>query len=245
MDNLTFLDLAQDALAVIGAIVSAGAVGAAAAWGLFVFFGQRWIENRFAKALAEFQSKKDGELEEIRHKINSLFSRTSKIHEKEFEVLSLVWRKLQIAYGNVNQLVSPGQSMPTLEPLSAAELDELLDHCEFPETAKERIRTASPRDREAAFSEGRSSFLRGLAHKSVVSFQNYVVLNGIFIPEDIQVELENFRAQLHRAIIRYDTGRQFGDLNMRQDSNQIVEELRKQFQDLRRLIQARLRVQEA
>jgi hypothetical protein len=82
---------------VIRTILQMLAVGGGAtvlAYGAFVWLGQRWLEQQFAKDLERFRHEQAKEIEHVRHEINSLFSRVSKIHEREFEVLPAAWQKL-------------------------------------------------------------------------------------------------------------------------------------------------------
>src|SRR5207253_1510705 len=51
------------------------------------------------KGLERFRHEQAKEIEHLRHEINSLFSRVSKIHEREFEVLPAAWQKLHESYG--------------------------------------------------------------------------------------------------------------------------------------------------
>jgi len=57
------------------------------AFAAFKFLASKWIENKFATQLEAHKHEPAKELEELRHRINSAFSRLTKIHEKEFEVL--------------------------------------------------------------------------------------------------------------------------------------------------------------
>jgi len=65
----------------------------------FRFLGKRWIENIFSKNLEKWKHELNKELEQYRYKINALFNRVTKIHEKEFEVLPEAWLKMQDALG--------------------------------------------------------------------------------------------------------------------------------------------------
>lgn len=80
----------------IGKFVLAGGGGAAIAWLMFSRLSDRWLDQRFARRLEEFNHEKTQEIERLRHHIASLFSRISKIHEKEFDVLPTAFLKLGI-----------------------------------------------------------------------------------------------------------------------------------------------------
>jgi cell division protein FtsB len=66
----------------MGRIVAVGGSSAAIAYGLFCWFGKGWLEQQFNKQLERLKHDQQKEIEQLRHQINSLFSRVSKIHEK-------------------------------------------------------------------------------------------------------------------------------------------------------------------
>lgn len=74
---------------------------------IFKLWGENWLNNKFAKNLEDHKAK-----------INSLFSRISKIHEKEFEVLPEAWRKLQEAMGHVSSIAEPLKQYPDLNRMT-------------------------------------------------------------------------------------------------------------------------------
>src|SRR2546428_1300707 len=114
---------------VVGAILKIVAVGggaAALAYGLFVWLGKHWLEQEFAKDLERFRHEQAKEIEHVRHEINSLFSRVSKIHDREFEVLPAAWKKLHESNGRVFQACSALKQYPDLSAMSEDQLKEFL-----------------------------------------------------------------------------------------------------------------------
>jgi hypothetical protein len=57
------------------------------AYKLFQHFGRSWLDQHFKIQLEELKQAKAMEIEHLKYEINSLFSRVSKIHDKEFELL--------------------------------------------------------------------------------------------------------------------------------------------------------------
>ena len=90
----------------IGKVIAYGGGAAAVAHALFTFLGKKWIEHKLNK-----------ELEQVRYRINTLFSRVTKIHEKEFEVLPEAWYKMQDALGRISHFTSLFQQYPDLTQL--------------------------------------------------------------------------------------------------------------------------------
>jgi shikimate kinase len=50
-------------------------------------FGEKWLDAQFAKRLERLKHEQAQEIEGMRRNVQWEFSRISKIHEKEFEVL--------------------------------------------------------------------------------------------------------------------------------------------------------------
>jgi len=76
----------NDILAAIGAIIVAGGGLVAMTFGLFKFFGEKWLNNKFDERLASFKHAQQQEIERLRFRINALMDRTAKLHQWEFEV---------------------------------------------------------------------------------------------------------------------------------------------------------------
>jgi hypothetical protein len=73
--------------------------GVAVAYKAFQKFGEKWLDARFAERLEKLKHEQTKEIEGTRRKVPWEFSRISKIHEKEFEVLPKAWLMLQEARG--------------------------------------------------------------------------------------------------------------------------------------------------
>src|SRR6266699_2625129 len=95
-------------------IIAIGGGAAALAYGLFVWLGKRWLEQHFAKSLERLRHEQAKEIEHVRHEINSLFSRVSKIHDREFEVLPTAWKLLHKSFARAFQACSPLREFPQL-----------------------------------------------------------------------------------------------------------------------------------
>ena len=70
-------------------------------------FGSKWIDKYFSQKLRLFERRQQEIILHQQHQINSLFSRVSKIHEKEYEVLPRVWMLLQDACNQLKSLYNP------------------------------------------------------------------------------------------------------------------------------------------
>jgi len=63
---------------------------------------------------------------DFRYKINTIFNRVLKIHEKEYEVLPEAWAKLQDAKDYISDLVNPFQKYPDFSRLNEAAIRNFL-----------------------------------------------------------------------------------------------------------------------
>ena len=68
-------------------LIAYGGGAVAIAYVVFIFLGKNVVENWFSKRMEAYKNAQAQELEEFKYKINALFNRVTKIHEKEFEVL--------------------------------------------------------------------------------------------------------------------------------------------------------------
>jgi hypothetical protein len=53
--------------------------GAAVAYGLFKFFGEKWLNAKFEEHLATFKHEQQKEIERLRLRINTLTDRTTRL----------------------------------------------------------------------------------------------------------------------------------------------------------------------
>ena len=99
-------------IAVFARFFAVAGGGAVVAYGIFQWLGKAWLAQHFNKQLEQFKADQQKELERVRHEINALFSRISKIHEKEFEVLPKAWQLLHKANGAVLHVAQAMKKFP-------------------------------------------------------------------------------------------------------------------------------------
>jgi len=232
--------------AIFGQLVLTILVATGAAWSVFVWLGKRWIEQKFSKDLEHFRQEQAKELEQLRHSINSAFSRISKIHDREFEVLPRIWRTVRRAHGAVLHLVSPLKEWPDFSSLPPDSFEEFMESSRLGSSARIRVKACeNGKDRLSQYQAEIYWVDLHQAKKVVNSFQNYFVLNRIFIPDEIKAALEDFRILLHKSIISYEDGKDDGDRKLRREASKFVGEIDLKFAELERMIQKRLRYEEA
>ena len=168
----------------IGAIVVAGGGIIGIAYGLFRFLGEKWLEAKFAERLADYKHKHQQELEQLRFKINSMFDRKTKFHQREFEVLPEAWGYLVEAFHRSEGFLSPLQTYPDLDRMKPAHLEEFIRNCELPDWQKDEMRS----EQQKTDYYSKKIFWHRLSDVQKTLRESYVYLrrNGIFLPPEIQ-----------------------------------------------------------
>src|SRR4051812_28368721 len=86
-----FVDLLLKAA---GLLALAGGGAAGLIFGPFRYLADKWLTSKFDQRLKQFKHAQQVEMENLRFKINSLFDRTTKLHQREFEVVPAAWALL-------------------------------------------------------------------------------------------------------------------------------------------------------
>ncbi len=160
-------------------------VAAFFAYGVYVFLGKKWLDNKFSKNFEDFKHQQRLQMEQYCFEINSIFNRVLKIHEKEFEILSELWSRLQISLGKVNILISPLQKVLDLNKMNDAQINEALGKTIFSESEKEEIRNSN--DKNSKYQEFHFRYYLTEVRNSIDEFHNYLVLNKIFLSNELFV----------------------------------------------------------
>jgi hypothetical protein len=179
-------------------VITVGGGAAVIAYGTFTWLGKKWLEGKFAERLEAFKHQQDLQLEQYRYEINALFSRVTKIHEKEFEVLPTAWSKLQDGLGRVAQFTSPLQTYPDLNHMNEAQVEESLAKSDLTESQKEEIRHAV--DKNQAYIKTIFWYDLNDAKKYVADFHNYLLYNKIFLSRALFESFTKFDKMLSNAL---------------------------------------------
>jgi predicted translin family RNA/ssDNA-binding protein len=182
-------------------IASGGA--AAAVIAILRLFGLKWIDKYFSQQLKQFERRQQEIILHQQYQISSLFSRVSKIHEKEYEVLPRAWMLLQDACNELKGLSNPFQTFPDLNRYTPGELAEFLEKSSLKDFQKEEILGQSDK---VAFYRNAMYWIRVKVVCDVIGeFRRFLLYNRIFLSReifslfreievaiiDIQVDLEN------------------------------------------------------
>ena|SRR5450759_5137032 len=136
------LEILEKIAAAIGTLLVAGGTVTALALWLFKLFGERWLSSKFAERLEVFKHDQQKEIEHLRFEISKLLDRTTKLHQREFEVLPRTWALLTKCYHTVRGVTSSLQTYPDISHMSAAHLEEFLSKCPLQNWQKDELRNA-------------------------------------------------------------------------------------------------------
>ncbi len=226
----------------VGAVAAVGGSSAAIAYALFRWLGAKWLDQHFNKRLEEMKHEQQIELERLKHEINSLFSRVSKIHEKEFEVLPQAWNLLQQAHGAVFGVASPLKQYPEFSKMSEQQFEEFVGASRLAEYQKTELRAST--DRLKYYQQKIIWVDLGEARKAQIALNNYLAVNSIFMTEELRQQFKKINQALDSVIIGQEIGNQ-GHSEMLRASSKTLGEISGMFNEIESAVQKRLRYEEA
>lgn len=199
-------------LSFIGKVVAYGGGGAAVAYTVFIFFGKKWLENKFAQKLQEYKHAQSKEIEELKFRINSLFSRVSRIHEKEIEILPEAWYKLNDTLSSLRRLVSLLQTYPDINSMSPDRLNEFISESELPGSQKKELLDSADKNK---YYQDVIFFHELKAAKQVFfDFHYYIENNRVFLSSDLKEQFGKIDDLIWEALVNRETAKQTDDHKM-------------------------------
>ncbi len=183
-------------------LIAYGGGAVAIAHVVFIFLGKNVVENWFSKRMEAYKNAQAQELEEFKYKINALFNRVTKIHEKEFEVLPKAWELLQNALGQIGRMASPLQSYPDFTWMSETEFQEFLETTKLRKHEKEGL--ASAPDKNKFYQE--KIFWHELydARSRINDLHNFLLYDKIFLSKDLFEQFGKIDTMLFEAVLETD-----------------------------------------
>jgi hypothetical protein len=220
-----------------------------------VFFAARtyiegWIRKRFdaqlkameqahARHLQDMQFTHDHEIERIRETVQATFSRISKVHEKEFEVLPKMWSMLHLAHGAAHALVVGSEPAPNFEALNDEEsLMAVLDVKEFSAIQKNAVRQSSDQMKTYLDIVRLKNIHRGKTAQ--IAFNNYILENQIFLSVELADMMHELSLAYAVGIAHFESGHAHGQYKMVNEGCDSITRTGPRLQEVRRAIQKRL-----
>jgi hypothetical protein len=192
----------------LGALVVAGGGIAAICYGILKFFGEKWLNAKFEERLAAYKHAQQQELERLKFKINTLMDRTTKLHQREFDVIPEAWAALFSADVAVRSFASPFQEYPDVGRMTEARLEEFLKSTPLTDWQKDELRAA--RDKHRTYVD--AIFWHNAAQRKNTyrKFSTYLKKNGIFIPEPLKSKFTEISDMLWDAIVEHEANTEHG-----------------------------------
>jgi hypothetical protein len=255
----------MDSSALLKLIVSAGvgAVGGVAAvLGLSRWLGEVWLgrilekekakhakdleglKAGFSQELEQFKHGQQKELEQVRHDMNTAFSRISKIHDKEFEILPRAWQLLQEANGAVFNVVKALKQFPDFSRMSEPQFEEFLKACRLADFKKNELRDA--KDRDECYSEALFWLELDDAKKARTELNNYLAVNSIFMTENLRQQFSEINRALAELVISEEVAHGQGySAEIQKSISENLDKISERFDKIEQAVQKRLRYEEA
>jgi hypothetical protein len=237
---MSSVGLWQGIMTAIWQILPSSAVATVLAFGLFRLLGRKWIEGKFAERLEAYKHAQNKELEDVRFKINSIFNRLVKLHDKEFEVLPVAWGNLNEARQAILGCMSGFRQDPDLDALSSEELEEFLSWRErLTEADKTRIRQSAKKLDE--YIKINRWVQIGVAREAFSEFHSHIVKNRIFLDQKIREKFDRADNVMWKIWVSRRIGEQYGGMDAVlqnfSDNKGEIETLLKQIEEI---LQSRL-----
>jgi hypothetical protein len=191
----------------IGAFILAGGGLGAICFALFKFFGEKWINAKFEERLAAYKHIQQQELERLKLKINTLMDRTTKLHQREFDVIPEVWSRLNHANVAVRSFIAPFQQYPDFKRMSERHLEEFLEGSLLAGWQKEELKEAS--DQNSYYQKAIYWHHAARAREAYREFSTYLMQNGIFIPEPLKSKFTDISDLLWDALVEHEANEEY------------------------------------
>jgi hypothetical protein len=228
----------------VWAVLAVGGTAAALAYGLFVWLGRSWIEHKFSQQLQQFRHEQAAELERLRHEISRTYSRITKIHEREFAALPRAWELLVVAHGRAMHLAFPLKEIPDFRRLSPSQIEECVASAGLKPNAAARIRDAE--DKSKAWLDAKFWADLDEALRAQRDLHNYVGLNWIFMTDELRDGFLSVDKTLKSALLDLEESWSTPPGTVRRsESFRTIKALESTVEGLGRLVQRRLRYEDA
>ncbi len=225
-------------LTIVGKIVLWGGGLSLVVYQVFKRLASRWLDAKFDKRLQDLKHQHGKEIEQLRFKISALLDRTTKLHQREFEVLPEAWSKLNDGYWEVRVLVASVQSDPDINGMPEPLQEEFISTCELSEWQKAEVREAE--DKNKRYQKYIVWHYLGKAEDKIRDTHICLRKNGIFLSDDIRAKFAEIDDLIwkvfrdHRMNVEHELERperKLIDQFLRDDGDKLMKELEQLVHD--------------
>lgn len=172
---------------------------------LFRYLGAKWLEGKFSEKLEAYKHAQNKELERVKYEMNSLFDRSSKIRQYEYETLPETWRQLVEAFYHARDLTSGLRQYVDISRMTDDRLRVLLERQDFlPHEIEDVMISHNRLDIYQKIIDARHF---NSANDKVFEFRIRLKKYGIFINRPLEQKLEQLDDLINSAMIEMDLGR--------------------------------------
>jgi hypothetical protein len=228
----------------LAALAFTGAGAAGVAYWIFRTLGKGWLDAHFAKDLEATKAANVRESERLKADLGRYADRASKFHAREYEVLPEAWGLMNRAFGACHSAIASFQQYADLDKMTGPQLEAWFEGSGLETYQKDEIRAAGRKnDKLVGFLTWKQI---GDAERAVAEFQNYVIIQGVFIDEDLAEKMAEAGRQMRRALINrsmVERTKGFsspGQTDFWQESNNELEPVGKWVQEVKETIRMRL-----
>ncbi len=209
----------------------------------FRFVLPKWVENSFQKQIESFKHENKVEIEDLKLKINTLSNRITKSYEKEFEILSELWEKLQNTLGITLSFTSPLQKSPDFDKMSPEQLNSYLEKSELQDFQKTELLNSS--DKVEYYNDIMFWYNLQNSQEHSNEFHNYLLRHKIFVQPDLFNKLQELDTILRESLTMKQIAEESADRKMGDDAYKKIRDDAQPLRDLiGKLIQKRLHITE-
>ena len=182
--------------------------------------------------------------EDIKAELQARFSRISKVHEREFEILPKAWFMLHMAVGAAHAAVI-GIAYIKLVEMPVDEYEDLIEKSGLADYQKKRLLPLKGIDRFNSYYDERSTASSREAAEDHRIFSNYLIEHRIFMSAPLHTAFLRFANQLQTGLTEYSMGKDTKSEVMIEDGKKKIVDLYEEMPGLEKMVQERLRFEEA
>jgi hypothetical protein len=182
-------------------LIIAGGGGALIAIAVMRATGEKWLENRFNERLEALKHEQSREIERLRFHVAGLLDRSSKLNQREFEVLPDIWKAIDEAYVNASIAMARLRlGGPDFVNLSDAQAEQVISKSPFQDFQKDELRSLSPMGRSSKYMD----FMKFVESNNAADATNRawdsLRQGGLFVSPDVYQRLDDFFQKVKNAV---------------------------------------------
>jgi Flp pilus assembly pilin Flp len=158
------------------------------------------IDSRINEKLENVKHENNEKLESIKSQLAEKRDKKSVFYQKNLDIMTNIWEKIQTTRGKIAIITSPLQIYPDLTYLNEFDLKELLDTKEFSEQQKEDVKNAD--DKNEQYQYLLFVYQKINATNAVNNFKNYFIYNRFFFSNDMKILLDEIYNMFDNAIFK-------------------------------------------